>query len=80
MNITNTYKKSIVFAASILTFNAASVPAVAALSNDSVESSSNKIKTSLHFSKTEKDSSQLAKAGNKGACNANPKLPSCKKK
>ena len=65
MNITNTYKKSILFAASILTFNAATIPAVAALSNDSVESSSNKTKTSLNFSKTDKDNIHSASIGHK---------------
>lgn len=75
MNIIITYKKSIVFTASILTFNAVTVPAFATQSNDSIESSINKTKvSSLHFSKTKKDNSHLTKAGNKGACNVNPNI------
>ena len=74
MNITKTYNKLIVFAASISVLNTATFPAVAALTNYPVESSSNKTKVSLHFSNTEKDSSQLAKAGNKGVCDVNPSV------
>ncbi len=74
MNTTNTYKRSLVFAASILTFNAVTVPAVTALPNDSVESFGNKTKISLNFAKTEKDSNRSATIANKGACEVNPNL------
>ena len=72
MNITNTYKKTIVFAASIFTVNAATVPAVAAPLNDSVEGLSSESKTELHLPKTTKDSSQLLPTEYKGACDVNP--------
>lgn len=73
MNMTNTYKKPIIFAASILTLNAATVPAVAALSNDSFESLSNESKTELHLPETEKDSSQSLPTEYQGACDINPR-------
>ncbi len=74
MNITNTYKQSLVFVASILTFNTFTVPAVTALSNGSAESFNNKTKISLNFAKTEKDSNRSATVANKGACAVNPNL------
>ena len=77
MNITNIYKKSIIFPASIVILNAVTILSVVALSNDSVESSSNKTKTTLQFSQTDKDGSPSAKTANKGSCKVNPRLPSC---
>lgn len=75
MNITNTCTKSIIFVASILTFNVSNISAVAPVSNDSVESLLDNTKiSSLYFAKTNKDSDRSAKIGNKGACNVNPKL------
>ena len=74
MNTTNTYKQSLAFVASILTFNAVTVPAVTALSNDLADNSSNKTKISLNFTKTEKDSNSSATTANKGACEVNPNL------
>lgn len=69
MNITNTYKKTIVFAASIFTVNAATVPAVAALFDNSVV---DELKTELHLSEAKKDSGQSLPTEYKGACDVNP--------
>lgn len=77
MNTTHIYQKSIFVAASIFTLSSTTIPALAVRSNDSVEALSSNTNPSLHLVKTEKDSSQIERVGNKGACKVNPKLPSC---